>query len=208
MRSSSSDSARVTVSLPRRRSPSPAFLGAGALAGTILPPTFLVAVFFFFFLRRAAARRLRPARPAPGLAWDRARRAASCFGVAAWLRSAALRASSSALRFSAASRSALSFSSSRGAARGILLRHRGGLRFGDAGIGQGGGAAGLFLVGQLAQHHAARGRRGLGGGLGASARRGRGFSAARRACPRALAARGRAQRCASSPPPPPWCGHG
>ena len=51
------------------------------------------------------------------------------------------------------------------AAFGILFRDPARFAVGDAGIGQGRGAAGLFLVGELTQHHAA-GRRSRLGRLG------------------------------------------
>jgi hypothetical protein len=54
---------------------------------------------------------------------------------------------------------------------GFLFRHAAGFTVGDPGVRQGGGAAGLFLIRKLAQHHAARllGRLGgcrRGGGSG------------------------------------------
>ena len=116
----------MTVSLPLRRSPSPTFLGVGALTGTILPPIFLVGGFFFFFLRGAAAADFAGQRRG-GLGFERGAR----LRLRRWRRasaSAALRASSSTLRFSAAARSALELFFLGGCGGALRHRHGGGLR--------------------------------------------------------------------------------
>ena len=77
---------------------------------------------------------------------------------------------------------------------GHLLRHGAGFGVGNAGVGHGGGAAGFFFVGQLAQHHAAARRRGLGGRASRLRQRARRLFGARRpASQRAFAGAGAAQ---------------
>jgi hypothetical protein len=107
MRSSSSDSARVIVSLPARRPPGVALRGAGVLTG-VLPPFFAVTSSSSSVRSRA---RLTEGEggaddgvPASA-SFSFRRRAASCSARRRASSSVALRASSSALRLSAASRS-------------------------------------------------------------------------------------------------------
>ncbi len=106
MRSSLSDRAAVTVSLPRRRVSAP--FRAGTLAGTFTPP--------FLGASSSSSWTGRPRRVASpvavGSSFLSSRRLASSSACRRAVSSAALRASSSALRFSAAARSLASRASS------------------------------------------------------------------------------------------------
>ena len=180
------------------------FLGAGALTGTSLPPIFLVAAFFFFFLGAGGGGGLRQARAPWACRTRRAASASAC--LLGFGSSAALRASSSALRFSAAACSVLSFSSSR-ARRSRLPRRAAGFAVGTRASAR---AAARRAFSSSESWRSTTPRAGAALARGAWAWPWRGARAFPPAFRRALAAAWRAARagCASSRPPPPWCGHG
>ncbi len=204
----------VTVSLPRRRLSSPIFLAGTGLAGTLVP--FLVVASSSSLPADGARARHRPAwRRRPGPWRQQHRQRPACLPI--WVRGARLprrracapvpRRPCARLPRPCASRRRCARSSAfvfGGAQARVFLGPLAGFFLIDAGIGQGRAAAGLFLFRELAQHDAAR-RRGRGR-CRRRAWRGRGLPGGARPAPSRPA--GWDPACASSPPRPPWCGHG